>query len=526
MDEGLVLLKLKDNGQLYVEKKILTGSGSVFRRIINDLSQSELEIEDFAAEAVKTFVEYIQDGIRGDIAEIHFRDIHKLSVVFDVIRLITNTRLWLKRSIDNLSAGYRFLYEECLYIHTKWNINKFLERFVLKLRFGRNVPLLSQLFIEFESLKPDQMYFILHLTGTNTGIVLSTLIQQIRKKQSLDETTRYALQNINLPLCLTQDVDLYSELFDVSSQLSDISNEDLKIIVGLSHKTTQHVFKKTLGLSQASITKTVYDTRKWFDIEKRCEKLKMISGCTSVGLITSMYDVVEMSARIMMRSEVEPTDIKLQEFVVQLENLEEPLQKVSDKFIKMMISVVKSSGRYEKPQLVKLLKMIRDSKKLSSKFQHVQLVGQLAEGSTLAATLMNIMKIKSSELYIFQYKHPEIRDCKDKGQCGFVIKFNKDTAAYELSEDPVDYQNRDVHTHPVQVFKAEKMSWYEIMHGSRGSGPDQVVVFPRRWRWGWSEWGYQWLGRGEGGLIDWQTGGGQFCIDIDIRDSLVMQTEV
>ena len=521
MKEELILIKLQDNSKLYIEKKILTGSGSVFRRLLDELNQSELDIDDFAAEAVRTFLEYIQDGMRGEIAEIHFRDIHKLSVVFDVIQLITNTRLWLKRSIDNLSVGHRFLYEESLYIQTKWNINKFLERFVLKLRFGKHGPLLSELFSDFEDLKLDQMYYILHLAGTNTRIILSTLIQEIRKKQALDDKTRYILQNIDLPLCITQDEDLYTELFDVCSQLSDISNDDLKMIVGLSHRTTQHVFKK--HNQTACVKKTVYDTRKWFEIEERCVRLKMISGCAKVGLITSMYDVIEMSARILMRAEEEPTDDNLQTFLSHLENLEKPLQKVSDNFVKMMISAIKTSSRNEKPQLIKLLKMIRNNKKLTSKFKHVQLEGQLADGSTLGATLMSMMKIKSSEYYTFKYKHPGIKDCNAKDDCGFLIKFNKDTAAYELCNNLAELQNKNIHNH--EVFQADKMSWYEIMHGSKGSRPDQVVVFPNRWRWGWADWGYNWLGREEG-AIDWQTGGGQFCIDIDISDQLVMQTEI
>ena len=524
MEEDMILITIRDADPIHVDKKTLTESGTVFKHLLEDLSQKQLEIEDFAPDTVKLFVKCLEEKSVENIEFLHFRELHKLSVVFDVVWLIDDSRSWLKRRIaeaDNSTDNSLkiFLFQESFYIYNKWNLNEFMNSLALKLRFMENSSMLSHFFRDFESLKTNQLYYLLHLAGSNTRIILEIIIQQININQALDDNTRYLLQNINLPLCLEQDEELYDDLFRKLSQASNITNDDLKIALGLSNETTKQVLRDRSDHTTSTET-TVYDTYKLFDyIEKRCDKLIMINDCISEGLITSMYDVIEVSVKVIMQ--FTPSTGDIEEFVELLENFKGPMQKVSNHYVKMILSVVKftsfSRGR-EKSQLIKLLEMIKDSEQLSSKFEIVQIIGELTKGSSLATSLKSLMKIKTSEKYIFKYKHPGLKDCEKEGECGFMIKFNKEDATYELCKEPSDYQNSNIHTH--DVFKAGKMNWYGLEHGESDSGI--APVLPKRWRWGMYEWGYKWF-RGDDGEYDivWQSSQEQFCVDYDISEFLV-----
>ena len=519
--EDIILITLRENDLIRVDKKTLTENGTVFEHLINELGQKQLEMDDFDPGTVRLFVESLQEKRVEHIEEENFRDLHKLSVVFGVSWLVEYSRKWLKSRIVEINESTTnqrkmFLYKECFFICDKWKIFLFVDTLILKLRFMDNTLMISEMLSHSGCLKTSHLKYLLHLAGSDTGTFLQIMIFQINIQQSVNENTRFILQNLNLPLCIQRDEELYHELFHRLSQSSKTSNGDLKMALALTNEATKQVLSNRN--SPTSDDLTVYDSRKWFDIEKRCDNLMMIYVCVVEGLVTSMYDVIEMSARVVMQAE--PSTEEVDEFFEQLEHSGESLQKVSNSYVTMIISALKFtnfSSRREKLQLVRLLEMFNGSDKLSAKFSQVQLIGELTKGSSLATSLKSMMKIKTQEKYIFKYKHPGIKDCEREGHCGFMLKFNKENATYELSQNPSDYQNRSIHTH--DIFKAGKMSWYSLEHGESRLG--SKTTLPKRWRWGWFEWGYKWFRR-EDGLYNvlWQSDREQFCVDYDISDHL------
>ena len=523
----MIVITLRYDDQIEVSKKTLTDNGTVFKHLVDDLGLQKLDIEDFAPASVKLFVGHLRERKVENIENPHFRELHKLSVVFDVSWLIDYSRGWLKSKISEVNDSTTdqmkiFLFEECFYIYNKWNLNTLMDTLVLQLRFMANSAVLSHFVADFETLKTDQISYLLHLAGQNTRDILKILIHQIGEKNSMDESTRYLLQNVNLPLCIKQDEDLYQDLFDkLRSPSFSITVDDLKMALGLANDATQHL------LRNPSTEIMVHFAGKWFAIEHKCDKLMMVNLCISEGLITSMYDVIEMSAHAIIKSI--PTTEEIGEFVEKLENLDEPLERVSTHYVEAILKTLQFSARNEKSQLIRLLEMIKENEKLSTKFGKVQLIGQVAKGSspvTLTSPSDSAVKIKTAGRRIFKYIHPAVQDCGKKGDCGFMIKFDKAMSTYDLLKDKfgIIYRNAKIHTH--DNFEAGKMSWYVQQHGQTTTG--EVVTLPKRWKWGSKKWWNEWFKKeGENSNprhnIHWMKH--EMCIDYDITDFLVAKSK-
>ena len=79
-------------------------------------------MNDFSTEAVNSFLTFLEERQPGDIEDVLFRELHKLSVVFEVDWLIESCRDWLKRKIDSATddKDKRFIFDESYFVFDKW----------------------------------------------------------------------------------------------------------------------------------------------------------------------------------------------------------------------------------------------------------------------------------------------------------------------------------------------------------------------------------------------------------------------
>ena len=142
IEEETFVITLRDRDPLLVDKKRLVESSSVFRYIIEECSQTEHEMDDFTPEIVESFLTLLEDRKLEKLEERDFRELHKISVVFDVSWLIDCCRKWLLEKIMNVGEEIEFytvsfLFEECYYIYDKWNVADLMDALILELRFTR-----------------------------------------------------------------------------------------------------------------------------------------------------------------------------------------------------------------------------------------------------------------------------------------------------------------------------------------------------------------------------------------------------
>ena len=88
MDDETVQITIRNRtDSILVKKHTLNGSSSVFRKLTNDLGLSQLEIEDFDPEIVIIFLKALEEKNLKQILDSQFRELHKLTTVFDVLWL-------------------------------------------------------------------------------------------------------------------------------------------------------------------------------------------------------------------------------------------------------------------------------------------------------------------------------------------------------------------------------------------------------------------------------------------------------
>ena len=96
MQEQTVVIKVKDGDLLNVSKYRLIADSNIFRYLVEELGLEQLEIEDFSVDIVTVFLTLLEDKQLRDIDKSQFRELHKLSVVFEVMWLKNNCQKWLK----------------------------------------------------------------------------------------------------------------------------------------------------------------------------------------------------------------------------------------------------------------------------------------------------------------------------------------------------------------------------------------------------------------------------------------------
>ena len=79
--DDLIVVKVRDQDPLAVKPDLLTANSPVFSKLINELSQTEIEMEDFDTEIVVLFMTLL-DSEEKEVKIIesqHFRELHKIT---------------------------------------------------------------------------------------------------------------------------------------------------------------------------------------------------------------------------------------------------------------------------------------------------------------------------------------------------------------------------------------------------------------------------------------------------------------
>ena len=512
------MITLKDRDPLLVDKKRLVENSSVFRYIIEECSQTGHDMDDFTPEIVESFLTLLEDGKLEKVAEQDFRELHKISVVFAVEWLIDSCRKWLIEKIKDVREAIEFdtmsfLFDECYYIHDKWNVADLMEALILELRFQDMSSFVSRYLREnYDHLNDRQCTFLLHLAGSNTTALLKPIIERIEGREYLDDRTVYLIQHIDLKLCLDKDVKLYNQMAVRFSEMTEISFDDCKLVFKLITAATKEATDRDEGNSANETVLRVQDFRiipKLLDHNTLSDITRLITD----NDISSMYDVVD-SLVFTIYVKTFSTELR-EQFVEDLEKLRqsEALQKVSTQYVDMWVTALAFSTEDYKHQLVDILKRIRNNDKLSSNYDHIRLLGKEI---TPTSKLKNILGQKPKpERFVFKMKYPVMTDCEKADSCGFVIFRNNIGDKIELTREGTDYRDSGVHVH--NEFRVEHMNWYRIMTGTTAAG--ETVRVPVRWgrwrRWGWRwRWWWGWFD-----ASDWKVDG--YHIDYNIEDYLV-----
>ena len=490
-EEQTISLKVREGEPLVVSKRRLTADSPKFRYLLDELKYDELLMDDFSTEAVSLFLIVLEDKTVGDIHSSIFRELHKLAAVFEIGWLIDDCYSWF-RGKAKVVAGDEdkyFLFEESWYIFKKWGKRDLMDVTISRLSQESNTTFVFgyMFYFDFNKLETEQIDMLLELGGSDTELFIRTILLNLIDKRELGSSTKQLLQKMNLALCYEQNEELYMEVFETISNLSEISDDDIRLTHQLTLETMRLVYSRR---EKRKCATTVIDEGRKHEFQTVWEILDSVSE----GRVVSMYVVVELLLHIAI-----PIGEETQMFLATLTNIctERGLQKISQKYLDTIIAALVYSNLSQSDQLLTLLNTIKSNENLST------------FNESVIITRDKLVPVSETEYnQVFPFTHPGIKACTRTGKCGFILRKVDSDWTRELCTESEDYTGTGIHYH--DIVSADGMFWYTVKSGVTANGHKVTVVG------GW-DWEEKWLPY----ITDWKFE--KVCIAYDIADYLVVK---
>ena len=506
-----VIIKIKDKSPLCVDSSRLIENSSVFKRLISELHQTEIELTDFEPETVELFFTLLSDKTFSEIEKKQFRELHKLAASFNVCWLKTSCRDWLEGEIDKAQTDleqFHFVFEESMFILDTWRVQKFVGMIISKYSTQDNSVFYNNYMSNFNKMEESKVEVLLMLAGKNPAQLLTVPIEKLNNRRCvISKKTRFLLEKMNLALLYEQTPEEHLKLFEGLKEIPELSRDDLKFTLDLMTKSAKEVIQR--AEVSTKLSKITSKGNKWESFfqdfgQSIPDTLDGITNFISEGKINDMELVTLILIRVCLHNP--PTEDMSEKFLVNLVNLMKykgySLRKVSADDIDLLVESLRGSSRPEKSQCIALLREIRNTFSLTSYYEKIRLRGkQLWDWKNQSSvqkhqstfTILRrqlILSIEECYRYAFVFKPeqiiPGVRNCEKLGRCGFILETQNlsEASKLELCTTADKYQDSGIHHHGIH--SAEKMESFFILEGTSSDGRRRRGV-PSWWAYG-GEW--------------------------------------
>ena len=240
---GNLTFNLGEGFKIRANSIILSLNSPVIDELTTNLHQTSLEADDFSREAVDCFVECSYTGEIEAVNLGNFRDVNKMSRVFQVSWLVAKCEEYFVSYLDKLDSessysDMLFVVEEAVYLMSAMKSRDFLDLVVTQMnkisaacqnRFVQNY--MSDL-SKSSTVKIDACLVILQ---SDVHVMIELLISHLQKQEieSLDENTRHLLKNSDLITCGRDHPDVLEKLFNVLENFQ-CQQKDYQLILSIT----------------------------------------------------------------------------------------------------------------------------------------------------------------------------------------------------------------------------------------------------------------------------------------------------
>ena len=475
MSKQTVMIKIKDGDPLLVSKHRLTQDSRKFKYLIDELNYREIEMDDFSTDTVILFLAVLDDKKLEEIEEPMFREIHKVGVVFEVNWLKKDCRNWLERKINSAEEDRDkvFVFEESWFIIKKWGDKEMVDKLVSTLAHKDNSTFISDYMSDLDKLQFGQIDIMLDLGGSDTKTFLKMILHNVSGNTKLSKNVKYVLENMNLVLCYELNKELYFQVVETISDMSEITNSDLRTVVKLMSSTARLVDSRKE--EKKGRTTELYDRRKNVELRTSCETVTNFTKVVSEDRVTSMFVVIDLLLYFYLINT--STNEEREVFIMTLTEacVNKKLQKVSRQHLHSIISGLKHSKLEKSKLLITLLTEIEKSEEMCTNNENVII------------KLQEVITVTKDKEYkdLFMFKHPLSVACtKSDSKCGFILRYIKqeDNSTYKLCTDEDEYKDTGIHLH--DVISTRDMYRYATF---TGTCEGKQITVAGRWSW-WKNW--------------------------------------
>ena len=484
MSKQTVIIKIKDGDPLLVSKHRLTQDSRKFKYLIDELNYKEIEMDDFSTDTVILFLAVLDDKKLEEIEEPMFREIHKVGVVFEVNWLKKDCRNWLERKINSAEEDRDkvFVFEESWFIIKKWGDKEMVDKLVSTLAHKDNSTFISDYMSDLDKLEFGQIDIMLDLGGCDTKTFLMMILHNVSGHTKLSKNIKYVLENINLVLCYELNKELYLQVVETISDMSEITNSDLRFVNKSITNTARLVDSRKEEKKER--TTELYDRRKYVELRTSCKTVTDITKAVSEDRVTSTFVVIDLLLYFYLNNT--PTNEEKELFIKTLTEAcaKKKIQKLSRQNLHNVISGLKHSNKEQSKQLITLLNEIEKSEEMCTNNENIIIKRH---------EVITVTKDKEYKV-LFMFKHPLSVACtKSDSKCGFIIRHSKqkDNLTSKLCTDEDEYKDTGIHLH--DVISARDMYLYSTLTDTCEG--KQITV--AGWRWWWEDY---WLPH----ITDWK----------------------
>ena len=212
---GNLTFNLAEGVQIKANSIILSLNSPVIDDLTTNLHLTSLEAEDFSREAVDCFIEA---SYTGEITVGNFRDVNKMSRVFDVSWLVARCEKYFVSYLDKLDSessypDILFAVEEAVYLLSTVKKRDFLNLVVEKIitiSAATRDSFIKQYLSDFAYSSSFNIDACIAIVNTDVHVLVELLILHLEQKgnKSLDQSSRYLLRNIDMKFCFNLRIDL------------------------------------------------------------------------------------------------------------------------------------------------------------------------------------------------------------------------------------------------------------------------------------------------------------------------------
>ena len=202
----------------------------------------EIDADEFSLGSVTMFVEAMYSG-QLDLTRASFREVNKLSHVFQVTWLLSKCRDYFGSAFDaEDSKDVEFAFEEAMYFSEHGRSGSLLEIWKDKVREDRRVVLIEEYLSTHPNLCEFTLKYLVDITRDHAVFVTHIRGSISETNTVLDRVSKFLLMSVNLVGCIeTGSGDIICEIFDIL--LENTESADWKMLK-TKYKTLMNEFFK------------------------------------------------------------------------------------------------------------------------------------------------------------------------------------------------------------------------------------------------------------------------------------------
>ena len=274
---GNLTFNLGGGVQIKANSIILSLNSPVIADLLTDLQLMSLEAEDFSREAVDCFIEATYTGELEAVNVGNFRDVTKMSHVFQVDWLVARCEKYFVSYLNKLDSessysNMLFAVEESVHLLKYRNKRDFLNLVVNRMGFVsvlKRATFIKEYLSDFANSSKYKIDACIAIIRSDIHVLIEMLILHLEKQGtiSLDDNTRYLLKNVDLATCHDQTPDLHTKLYSVLANLQCVCKEDFQLLLAIAKQVTSRSHAKRECILHSSIffSASVFSYLKCFD---------------------------------------------------------------------------------------------------------------------------------------------------------------------------------------------------------------------------------------------------------------------